>query len=370
MKRLGVALIAGLVATGSTACDKDDVSSLGEGESIAIEVDGLRGIIERHAAAAGDRIMVAGRTGRDLHGRLIWASTAGDVLIDHELAGIDRPEDVTACIDGQDADVYWVPHGHDRLYRTRIRGDALLDAGDSPTPMLTSEGRLSVGAVVGLQEGCGVCMFDAHNGNLVCQLGLDPTEPRGWQTGELGEWSVLSMGDGLVIADWGADEDGKITVRMAPLDDGHPQQDGWLHSYQVGQLPSILDPAEHGVADPSFVPAGDHVKVVFVDGTDWFTRLFVQRFPMTQPLPQPPDLLQSCRGTCKIRWTGVYDDSAFIWYEDQNGDWAISIDDGWEGAREQFAPPPNVEALAGGFFKMGLGNEVANWWGLVTYEVE
>lgn len=368
---VGRRLLWVLLATAVLAsCGKNQAASLGEGRPVTFEVAGLRSIIERHAAFAGDRLLVAGRAGRDLHGRMIWSGADGTVLQDVELNAIPRPDQVTACIEGTNADIYWITQDADEyhLYMGHIRDDQLIDDVATLAPTASSAQGWTVEAVTGLTDGCGVCLYDPTAGELTCRLGLEPAERRTWRTGPLGEWSVLQLGEALVVADWSADDEGWMTVRITPLTDTHPVEVGWLHSYVIGQLPKITDPAERPLAHPSFLPGSDNVKVVFVDGTDWFTRLFVQRFPMDNMIPSPPDLVESCRGTCKLHWVGDYDGFGWIWYEDQVGNWAVRIADDGERARAAFTPPPNVQALAGGWFKMGLGNDVANWWALISYE--
>jgi hypothetical protein len=129
----------------------------------------------------------------------------------------------------------------------------------------------------------------------------------------------------------------------------------------------LNDPGERYLAHPRFVTMDDHIKVVFVDGTDWFTRLFIQRFPYANPIPRDPELIESCRGTCKVYWVGRLEGATWIWFQDEVADWAARIDDSGEHSRIDFTAPPNVEAIGGGLFKMGLGNDVANWWALLAH---
>lgn len=358
------ALVATLLAW-APGCNRASHELEETGDSNEFQIDGLRSLIERVTVVSDARVLAVGRSGPRLRARILWADRSGEVLFDHELSQVERPEGFAGCIERDNADLLMtVANGEQtQVVIARVRGDALAE----PTEVvLDSPGPVQLESVGGPSETCGLCLYQTASEQLTCRLGMGESQGTSWSTGALGHWEVLRVGERLILADWSADDEGWVTVRLGRLSsDGSFE---WLQGYTVAQLPTITNPEEQALAHPRFVASNDVVTVFFVDGTDWFTRLFVQRFPLDGEQPSEPVLLESCRGTCRVYWSERFDDATWIWYRDQTIDWAERISDAGERSRSRFSPPPNVETLGRGLFKMGLGNDVANWWALLEYE--
>ncbi|MBN1947092.1 MAG: hypothetical protein JW797_15560 [Bradymonadales bacterium] len=361
-----VLLIALFLST--IGCDDKKEAALFEGEPLQIEIEGLRSLIERVVSASDSRILIAGASGPNLEGRLIWTDRSGTVLGDFNLEHIRQPQQMAACVEETAGHALFVTEqeGIFRLHEVVIAGDHLQPQQQDAEWAGQQGGALQVGAIEGSGHGCGLCVYRLDEGQLRCQID-PPGGVRVWSTGPLAHWSVLWASDRLILADWSINPEGWIAVRLAALD-STTGEDGfqWLHSYRVGGLPPLLRDEGQRELQPRFVPAENRIAVVFIDGTEWFTRIFLQHFPLDSSVVTEPMEIESCRGTCDVTWASFSDGVIWIWYSDRSGSWAERIDMDGGRSRLRFNPPPDVVPVGSGLFKMGLGNTLANWWAVVS----
>lgn len=354
------------------SCDDDDGEALATGQPVEFEVEGLRTLIDRTGFSHGERLLVVGNFGPDLQGRLFWADSSGSPLADQVFPSIPRSNQFAACLSASNANVLFAndENGGTEIYEVQIREDQIVsDPPSEPTFDFTET--LALTSIAGNSDDCGICTYDAASGVLTCRVGLDTQQQTVWNVGPLGNWTVQFSSLGLVLADWASDEGGQVTIRATLLPASDADEITWIHAYIVGTAPALGDAEPSPDTEPRFIVDGPNLLVFFIDGTQWFTRVFWQSFPMFEhQLPNQAVLLESCRGSCQIRWVGLYEGAVWIWYRDEFEQWAERIGSGEERGRLPISPSAAVTPIGGGLFKLGLGNELANWWELTVMEVD
>jgi hypothetical protein len=230
---------------------------------------------------------------------------------------------------------------------------------------MSAEGRVDLNAVEGQDVPCGLCVFVDELGEISCQFDMSSSERHSWSTGALGHWTVMQAGSQHLLADWSANAAGWVLVRIGSLDLASAEVE-WLHGYEVAQLPQLADAEDRGQAWPRFVPAEDQVHVFFVDGTEYFTRIFARIFPIESgSSPRTAEQLEACRGTCDLNWAGLIDGVTWAWYTDEATDYLERLNPDGSHSRVSFEAPDDVEQLGAGLFKLGLGNTIGNVWAVV-----
>jgi hypothetical protein len=355
MKLVVIAAIALL----GTACERQKASDLGAGEAVEITVVGLRSVIDRSVSVGEQRVLVAGKAGHDLEARLIWANRDGSIVHNMPLPGIVRAAAVESCVDGERGGAIFL-HGDDSAQTTTV---VVNDTGveRSSTQHTTDVGHISIRAVGGPASRCGFCVAQAVDGTLTCQFDIANPAVSSWNTGLLGQWIAIQTDEKLVVADWRVGDEGWITVRMGDAEFGEAGGFQWRLGYIVGRLPDFTEEGLREELRPHLVAEDDHIEVVFVDGTEYYTRLFVQAFPFDATEPDEAAHLEGCQGTCDILWAGRESGATWVWYREGHINWAERLGSGSERQRGRFFPPSNAQPLGNGFFKMGLGDLLGNW---------
>lgn len=328
-----------------------------------VEVEGLHHLVGRAVASSDARLLVAGYSGEQLHGRFIWAQADGDVISDQNVPEVVRPTQVAACVDGEIGQVMFSAGVEGEA--PRARRVAITAGGDATREWVPLPEGAQLSAVDGAM--CGLCLYDPA-GALSCQTSSDSPDPTTWQTGELATWSVLQSGDDLILIDWGVDDDRWITLRMAVLPVEAGAEFAWTRAHIIGQRPEV------GVADtethvnPRFVATDDGLTVTFVDSSQYFARIYIQDFPKTGE-PSEPLRVDDCNRTCELRWFGETDDVFWVWYNAGVTDVAVRIEPSaitWE--QFLFDAPGAAHPIANGLFKMGMGDRLGNWWAIFSQE--
>lgn len=365
-------LALALVATLSFSCKKDGETVYERGEAELISITGLRQTVERSIAVSADRVLVAGYSGEGLFGRLIWTERGGTVLADLAFEEVSRPSQVATCVAGDAGQALYVVdvEGTTRIRRAAITGDGT-SPGSVTREWLDLGQDVTVAAVQGAGAVCGLCVADNSNGQLYCQTSSSDPDPAVWQTGGLARWSVLQAGEGLVLVDWGIDEDRWVTVRIAPLPADAGEEFTWQYGYIVGKRPQVSISEDESMASPRFNATGEVVYVAFLDHTEYFPRIFVQAFPLDGDEPGEPVQVDDCRTTCDLRWFGGIGDTNWVWYNQGFYDFAVSLDYGSDDpASFRFDAPRSAYPVTSEFFKLGLGDELGNWWSVFAKEVD
>lgn len=362
------ALLVIALAIAMTGCKKEQSVDYTRGDAEVVTVTGVRQLIGRQVAADDGAILSAGFSGLGAHGRVIWSQRDGSVLLDESFEEVVEPSQVATCVSGQMGQVaFAVEHeGRTRIRRVALReSDAAVtatrewvDIGASP----------QLGAIEGADATCGLCIHDPAGGQLHCQTSNDNPDPTTWETGTLARWSVHQSGDSFALIDWGIDEDRWVTVRIAPLTDGAFE---WAHGYIIGQRPEIpLSGAEIN-SNPRFSFTGDDVLVGFVDDTEYFEHIYIQRFSLDGGEPNDPVRIDDCRQTCESRWFGIAGDAHWFWYNAGIYDIAVYMPFGSDERGEvRFDAQQSVLEVDEGLFKLGLGNQLGNWWAVFAQEAD
>lgn len=370
--RCSIVVLLSLVAAclSVISCDSDDDEGLITGQPVEFEIEGLRTLIDRIGFSHGERLLVVGNFGPDLQGRLFWADSLGAQLVDQVFESVPRSSQFAACLSGSNANVLFAndEDGGTEIFEIQIREDQIV-SGPPQEPTFDFVETLNLSTIGGISDDCGICYHDAASGALTCRVGLDTQQQTVWNVGPLGTWSVQFSSLGLVLADWAPNDEGQVTIRATLLPEGDADEITWIHAYIIGAAPALGEAQPSPDAEPRFVVVGPNLLVFFIDGTQWFTRVFWQSFPMFEhQLPDQARLLESCRGSCQIRWVGLYEDEVWIWYRDEFEQWGERIGTGEERTRLAITPSSAVTPIGGGLFKLGLGNELANWWELTVME--
>ena len=365
-------VVFALIVSVCPSCKKDQDKAYERGEAEVISVAGLHQIVERSIAVSPDRVIVAGFSGEGLSGRLIWAQPDGTILADHALEEVVRPSQVAACVDGEAGQALYVAEveGNTRIRRAAISGDGT-SPGSLTREWLDISDDVTVSAVRGSDAVCGLCIADNVAGQLHCQTASSNPDPTIWNTGRLARWQVLQAGDGLVLVDWGIDDDRWVTVRIAPLPTGETQDFAWQYGYIVGQRPEISISEDEDMANPRFTATESVVFVAFVDHTEYYPRIFVQEFPLADDEPGEPVQIDDCRRTCDFRWFGSTSDTNWAWYNQGLYDFAVLLEHGSDSPRSfRFDAPRSAYPVTHELFKLGLGDDLGNWWAVFAREAD
>ena len=362
------ALFLLVVAMAMTACKKDQSVAYTRGEAEVVTVEGVRQLIARDVAADAGTILSAGFSGIGAQGRVIWSQRDGSVLLDESYEEIVEPSQVATCVSGQMGQVAFAVESEGR---TRIRRVALNEANGTVTArrewvdLGTSP---QLGAIDGDGAVCGLCIHDPDGGQLHCQTSNDNPDPTSWETGALARWSVHQSGESLALIDWGLDGDRWMTVRIAALTDGPFE---WAHGYIIGKRPEIPLSGNEINSNPRFSFTGEEVVVGFVDDTEYFPHIYIQRFPLAGGEPTDPLRIDDCRQTCESRWFGIAGDAHWFWYNSGIYDIAVYMPLGGDSRGEvRFDAQQSVLPIDDGLFKMGLGNQLGNWWAVFVQEAD
>ena len=361
-----------LIACVFPSCKKDQDKQYERGEAEVIAIAGLRQTVERSIAASADRMIVAGFSGEALSGRLIWAQRDGTILADHALEEVERPSQVAVCVDGEAGQALYVVdvEGRARIRRAAISGDGT-SPGSLTREWVDISDDVTVSAVSGIGAVCGLCIADNVGGQLHCQTDSSNPDPVTWNTGPLARWQVLRAGDGLVLVDWGIDDDRWVTVRIALLPTTAPQEFSWQYGYIVGKRPEISISEDEEMANPRFTATESVVFVAFVDHTEYFPRIFVQEFPLDGDEPNEPVQIDDCRLTCDFRWFGSTGDVNWAWYNQGLYDFAVQLEHGSDSPESfRFDAPRSAYPVTHELFKLGLGDDLGNWWAVFAKEAD
>ena len=343
------------------ACGPPKVSEI-EGDPRRLEIAGLGNVHSRGVAVTGAGAFVAGYGGSELHGRLMLVDSDGSTTADATLPQLRQPDSVAACRFGDSgAALMRVTEGEGDEATTRVTLATLSATGEVVTQGAHSGGPATVRAADG--TACGLCMYEAESGKLACLLEAD-SEPALWEPGALIDWRVLRAGERIVLVDWGVTGE-RIIVRIANLAVG--EDFAWTQAYDIGRFPEY-ELLEEGAAVPMFTIEGDHILVTYLDGSGFDARAFYTRLPLDGTEVGEPTQIDTCPRGCIMRWSGLVDGTVWAWFDRNGVDRAVRFD-AEEHTQYQFSAPHNTAYLGGGWFKLGLGDGVGDWFAVLKNEL-